>query len=85
MEKKHLKFRIFDVGTESDIADALNGLMRLQGMTILANFAVKGKTFCFKDTHREKTPSNKTPALTKSMNIHIWVVSTSNQLFIRGS
>ena len=28
----------------------------------------------FKDTHREKAPSNKTPALTKSMSI--WVVGT---------
>ena len=39
----------------------------------------------FKDTHREKAPSNKTPALTKSMNMDIWVVGTSNQLFKRGS
>ena len=38
-----------------------------------------------KDTHREKAPSNKTPALTKSTNIDIWVVGTSNQLFIRDS
>ena len=35
------------------------------------------------DTHREKTPSNKTPALTKSTNINIWVVGTSRS--IRGS
>ena len=39
----------------------------------------------FKDTHREKVPSNKTPALTKSTNMGIWVVGTSNQVFIRGS
>ena len=32
-----------------------------------------------------KTPSNETPALTKSMNMDIWVVGKSNQLFIRGS
>ena len=38
-----------------------------------------------KDTHREKAPSNKTPALTKSTNMGIWVVGTSNQFFIRGS
>ena len=37
----------------------------------------------FKDTHREKAPSNKTPALTKSTNTSIWIVGTSNQLFIR--
>ena len=28
-----------------------------------------------KNTHREKAPSNKTPALTKSINIYIWVVT----------
>ena len=38
-----------------------------------------------KDTHKEKAPSNQTPALTKSMHVDIWVVGTSNQLFIRGS
>ena len=38
-----------------------------------------------KDTPREKAPSQKTPALIKSMNMDIWVVGTSNQLFIRGS
>ena len=38
-----------------------------------------------KDTHREKAPSNKAPALTKSTNMGIWVVGTRNQLFIRGS
>ena len=38
-----------------------------------------------KDTHREKAPSNKTPAFTKSKSMDIWVVGTSNQLFIRGS
>ena len=29
-------------------------------------------------------PSNKTPALKESMTMDIWVVSTLNQLFIRG-
>ena len=38
-----------------------------------------------KDTHREKSPSNKTPMRSKSINMDIWVVGTSNQLFIRGS
>ena len=33
----------------------------------------------------EKGHPNETPALTKSMNMEIWVVGTSNQLFIRGS
>ena len=45
------------------------------------------KNLCkpFKDTHREKAPSNKTGTLTKSMNMDICVVGTSNQTFIRGS
>ena len=37
------------------------------------------------DTHREKAPSNKTPTLSKIMNMNIWVADTSNQLLIRGS
>ena len=38
-----------------------------------------------KDTHREKTPSNKTLAITKSMNTKIWKITTSSQLFRRSS
>ena len=38
----------------------------------------------FKDT-REKAPSNKTSTVSKSMNMNIWVVGTSDQFFIRGS
>ena len=41
--------------------------------------------YCFKDTHREKAPSNKSPALRKSTNMDVWAVGTLNQLFIRGS
>ena len=37
----------------------------------------------FRDTHMEKAPSNETPSLTKSTNIGIWVVSTTNQLVIK--
>ena len=32
----------------------------------------------------ENTPTNKTEALTKSMNMYIWVIGTLNQLFVRG-
>ena len=38
-----------------------------------------------KDTHSKKAPSNKALALTKSTDMGIWIVSTSNQLFIRDS
>ena len=41
--------------------------------------------YCFKDTQREKAPSNKSPALRKSTNMGVWAVGTLNQLFIRGS
>ena len=49
---------------------------------ISSNFStVFSESFIFKDTHRERVPSNKTPALTKSKNMGIWVVGTSVQLF----
>ena len=38
-----------------------------------------------KNAHREKAPSNETPALTKNTDMGIWVVCTKNQLCIRGS
>ena len=38
-----------------------------------------------KDTHREKGPLNINSAFTKSMNIDVYVVGTSNQLFLRSS
>ena len=44
-----------------------------------------GNGILVKDTHREKAPSNEAPALAESMNIDIWVLGTSNQLFISGS
>ena len=47
--------------------------------------SVKDSFLYVKDTHREKAPSNKTPKLSKSMNMEAWVVSESNQLFIQGS
>ena len=43
------------------------------------------KIVVLKDTHREKAPLNKTPALTKSTNMGIWVVGTTNPLFKGGS
>ena len=34
---------------------------------------VVNKLFLLKDSHREKAPSNKIPALTKSTNMDIWI------------
>ena len=42
------------------------------------------KSRSFKDAHRAKAHSKKTPALTKSMNMDIWVIGTLNQLVIKG-
>ena len=41
--------------------------------------------FYLKDTHKESTPSNKTQAHTKSMNMGIWKVVTLCQLLITDS
>ena len=38
-----------------------------------------------KDTHRQKAPSDETSTLSKIMNMDIWLVGTTNQLFIGGS
>ena len=39
----------------------------------------------FKDTQREKAPSNKSRTLTKNLNMDICVVGALNQFFRRGS
>ena len=39
----------------------------------------------YKDTHREKEPSNKTPALRKKTNMGVWALGILNQLCIRGT
>ena len=39
----------------------------------------------FKDTHRKNAPLNKTQALTKSVNMGIWKVGTSNHPFVGSS
>ena len=49
----------------------------------MSDMRVKVKVI--KDTHREKAPSNKTPALTESTDLSIWFVGTSTQLFTRCS
>ena len=36
------------------------------------------------DTHSVITTTKQTQALTKSRNMDIWVISTLNQLFVRG-
>ena len=46
---------------------------------LLAVLLFNNETF-LKDTHRENTPSKKTQALTKSINMGIWVIGSLNQL-----
>ena len=48
-------------------------------------FLITGLNISFKDTQREKAPSNKTPVLAKSTNLDVWPIGTSSKLFIRGS
>ena len=43
-------------------------------------------SFSIKNTRREKTRLNETPALSNSMNMDIWAVGTSDQiLYVRCS
>ena len=51
---------------------------------IFSNQFLNVSKVSIKVTNREKASSNKTQAFTKSMNMDIWVIGTSNQLFIRG-
>ena len=46
---------------------------------------LKHLLFFIKDNHRQNTTSNKTQALTKSVNTDIWLSDTLSQLFLRGS
>ena len=73
--------------TEGYLENPLYRVVEEPMLFLLAlNWKLQKKEFSYgKDTHREKAPSNKTLALTKSRNMDIWVVGTSNQLFIRGS
>ena len=52
---------------------------------LIKNSTIHILNMLFKDTHREKAPSNKTQAFTKSMSMDIWVVGTLNLVFVRGS
>ena len=62
----------------------VNKLLAMESLEL--NMLLKELTnVVINDTHKEKAPSNKTSALLKSMNMNIWVVGTSNQLFIQGS
>ena len=56
-----------------------------QGFHFIRPENTKVKDENIQDSHRENTPSNKTQALTKSMNMCIREIGASNQLFIRGS
>ena len=56
-------------------------LTPLPGKTTLK----KPSLIMVKDTPRENTPSNKTEALIKSMNMYICLIVILDQLFIRDS
>ena len=76
--KNRKKSRISDVHIESDIVETLNGLHASSGNDYISSFCRKRINICFKDIHMEKTPSNKTPALLKSVNMDVWIVGILN-------
>ena len=57
-----------------------NAYLTLKVLFILKAFEL----YCLQDTHREKSPPNKTPAFRKSTNMGVWAVGTLSQLFIGG-
>ena len=66
----------------SHVADGLPGLP-LENDLFCRDFSKFHQLL--KNSHSEKTLSNKTPAFTKGTNMDIWLVGKSIQLFIRGS
>ena len=56
----------------------VNDLLLSLRKTDFHNFAavntISATRITFKNTYREKAPSNKTPTLSKSMNLDFWVV-----------
>ena len=75
--------------TSSTFRSTINFILSLLNLNFKSR-TCKNKKFdeviiTLKDTRREKIPSNKTTALTESMNMNIWEVDSSIQLFIGGS
>ena len=52
---------------------------------VLCSFQTANTLKRLKNTHRQKTLSNKTTVPKKSMNMGVWATGTLNELFIRGS
>ena len=65
-----------------DLGKCRSSKLRKTIVTLEVRFQLNGG---FKDSHREKAPSNKIPAPRKSTNMDVWSVGTLNQLFVRGS
>ena len=64
---------------------AVSLLVRHRPLVNILTFHYIFNVMCLRILTGKKAPSNKTPALTKSMNMDIWVAGTSDQLFIRDS
>ena len=65
-----------------DLGKCRSSKLKKRIVTLEVSFQLNGG---FKDTHREKEPSNKIPVPRKSTNMDVWSVGTLNQLFIRCS
>ena len=67
------------------VNDLLLSLSKTDFHNFVAVNTVSATRITIKNTYREKTPSNKTPTLSRSMNMDFWVVGTSNKLIIQSS
>ena len=84
MLNKKLSFQCVSEATVSEARKFVKNLPsdKATSREILVNILKNSETCsfeltnCIEDTHGEKASSNKTPTLTKSMNMDIWVVGT---------
>ena len=68
---------------KNSIIDLWQGPKYVSKFIIIKDFVIYNRLF--KDTHRENKHPQIKQALTKSMNVDIWVAGTLNLLFIKGS
>ena len=79
-EKITKNFYPLTIFTKNVIVDVLLGFENASEK-LLMNNTTSDLLKKFEDTHWENTPSNKTKALQKFMNMRIWEIDMLNQLF----
>ena len=82
-KKKNLKVLVNELSlVKSNLLHILNFLDFNHVCNIIISNNEKS---LLRDTHREKAPSNETPALRESTTMGVWAVGTLNRLFIKDS